>query len=989
MYGHVNGKRDISEKVKVLALPILLLFLLLTSIMPLDVMGDDLSVNGSLYLIKDQTGKGIDALEEIPVELYLRIPPYYIISAPFDSRASIEKKGFEFHEIGALETGKSLFLLSRPHALKAGSRPSAGKVLYQGDDWFLVKGEQSLVPLFGEEEFEISHIPLRPLPLKVSGGQGSLRIGEVHIPSEVSRKMASSDSTIGRYIQRLQNFQTRYSYTDSVVASAEWIYDKFVEFGFTDVAYDSFWFDDTWQRNVVATKAGSVNPDKVIVIGGHYDSVTYSGQCDPMTWAPGADDNASGTALTLDMARVLAGFDSEITLIFVPFAAEEQGLHGSWHFAEEAFNSGMDIRLMINMDMMGWVPDPYLNVAIHTDTQSRPYAELMSQVGQDSTTLIPQIGSSGGGSDHFPFMQYGYNHVYIEEGDFNFTHWHQCSDSLGNLDVQYMEQIVDMILPTIILVANAPSAPTGLVATDHGDGERISLDWDANIEPDIWGYHVFSGPSPGEYNQVDTSLVNSFTLEGLTPEESLYVAVSAIDNDGYESVKSDPVGTIPLSRPRAPSGLDATSYSDRIGLSWDENTELDLAGYSVMQGTRGGWDFYEIASLPPTETTYIDSLVDPSIYYLYFITAFDTSGMGSDPSEIVGGRLATHDRGILVIDATFDGTGGPFSPTDEEVDLFYESTMVDFNLTAQWNHPDSLAIGRRPMDADMAIYSTVVLHWDSRLGDDLSPDTLSLAKYLDNGGNLLVVGWSLLTNLAGGQESFLPGSFFYDYLKIGSFILSQSGDVDFIGARGVAGEYPDISIDVEKVPTGALFNLNLFDDVPIAGEEIYTYISSDSSSSQYHGMGSGLEYIGGDFGVVVLNFPLYYMDSQEAYGLVSNVMTSFGEGPALVEDGDPAGDAGLPRVFSLSQNYPNPFNPSTTISFAIPAGIELVPTRVTIYDVRGRLVKRIMDEEKTPGYYRVHWNGQDERGVTVSSGVYIYTITAGDYRSSRKMVIVR
>jgi hypothetical protein len=613
----------------------------------------------------------------------------------------------------------------------------------------------------------------------------------------------------------------------------------------------------------------------------------------------------------------------------------------------------------------------------------------MSQVGQDSTTLIPQIGNSGGGSDHFPFMQYGYNHVSVLEGDFNFTHWHQCSDSLGNLDTQYMAQIVDMILPTIILVANAPSVPTGLVATDHGDGERIRLDWDANIEPDIWGYHVFSGPSPGVYNQVDTSLVNSFTLEGLTPEESLYVAVSALDDDGYESVKTDPVGTIPLTQPRAPSGLDITSYADEIAMSWDENEEIDLAGYIVYRRERGGGAYVPIDSLTASDTTYVDNDAQTHVYYLYEVTAFDAIGLESDPSLEMRGRLVTHDAGILVIDATFDGTGGPFSPTDEDVDLFYEETMVDFNLTGQWDHADSLANGLRPMDADMAIYSTVVLHWDDRFGADLYPDTSSLAKYLDNGGNLLVVGWSMLTNLSGGEESFLPGSFFYDYLKIRSYIRSQSGDIDFIGANGVAGDYPDISIDAEKVPTGALFNLDIFDDVPVAGEEIYTYVASDSSSSQYHGMGSGLEYIGGDFGVVVLNFPLYYMDSQEAYGLVSNVMTSFGEGPTLVGDGDPAGDVGLPRAFSLSQNYPNPFNPSTTISFAIPTGMELVPTRVTIYDVRGRLVKRIMDEEKTPGYYRVHWNGQDERGVTVSSGVYIYTITAGDYRSSRKMVVVR
>jgi flagellar hook assembly protein FlgD len=75
--------------------------------------------------------------------------------------------------------------------------------------------------------------------------------------------------------------------------------------------------------------------------------------------------------------------------------------------------------------------------------------------------------------------------------------------------------------------------------------------------------------------------------------------------------------------------------------------------------------------------------------------------------------------------------------------------------------------------------------------------------------------------------------------------------------------------------------------------------------------------------------------------------------------------------------------------FSIPAGTEGVETRVTIYDLRGRLVKTVVDDVKDPGYYQVHWDGRDDRGAHVASGVYIYKITAGDFSSSRKMVVVR
>ena len=116
----------------------------------------------------------------------------------------------------------------------------------------------------------------------------------------------------------------------------------------------------------------------------------------------------------------------------------------------------------------------------------------------------------------------------------------------------------------------------------------------------------------------------------------------------------------------------------------------------------------------------------------------------------------------------------------------------------------------------------------------------------------------------------------------------------------------------------------------------------------------------------------------------------------VVEDSTLAGIAGpggrspvLPRVFSLSQNYPNPFNPSTTIAYAVPAGREDVPVRLRVYDIRGRLVRSLVEEERDAGRYRVHWDGRDDRGTRVASGVYLYRIEADDFVSTRKIVVVR
>jgi len=97
----------------------------------------------------------------------------------------------------------------------------------------------------------------------------------------------------------------------------------------------------------------------------------------------------------------------------------------------------------------------------------------------------------------------------------------------------------------------------------------------------------------------------------------------------------------------------------------------------------------------------------------------------------------------------------------------------------------------------------------------------------------------------------------------------------------------------------------------------------------------------------------------------------------------------LPHAWALSQNYPNPFNPTTTISFKIPSEAgKKQHVNLTIYDLRGRHVKTLVDEEYKPGTHQVVWNGKNEQGQQVSSGIYLYTLKSGDKRYTRKMVIL-
>lgn len=103
---------------------------------------------------------------------------------------------------------------------------------------------------------------------------------------------------------------------------------------------------------------------------------------------------------------------------------------------------------------------------------------------------------------------------------------------------------------------------------------------------------------------------------------------------------------------------------------------------------------------------------------------------------------------------------------------------------------------------------------------------------------------------------------------------------------------------------------------------------------------------------------------------------------------DEPGALALPRTIGLVQNYPNPFNPSTTISFDISetAGSTQL-TNLTIYDLRGRRVKELINSTLQAGTHRIHWDGRNDREEQVSSGIYLYTLSVGEERFTRKMVV--
>ncbi|MBN1542899.1 M20/M25/M40 family metallo-hydrolase [candidate division KSB1 bacterium] len=791
-----------------------------------------------------------------------------------------------------------------------------------------------------------------------------------------------SDSSFFTLVERLQGFRTRYVYSDSTPAVRNWIETKFREFGYTEVVMDSFQLNGTVQRNVFAVKPGTQQTDRVIVVGGHYDSIVGNRQV-AMVDAPGADDNGTGTAGAMEIARALAGVDLETTVIFVAFAAEELGLWGSEFFARNAFHSGMKIDVMLNMDMIANVADDFPDVNILTDKRSRAFADLAFDLTTQHTALIPVIGNSGSASDHYYFQQYGYPALFFQEGDFSPV-YHSTSDRTDYIDPVYATDVLKIVSATLVMTSESPGAPADLVNLETGDGVTQIIHWSANSEPDLAGYRIYVGDDGGDYALRYETTVTWDTLRGLDPDKTYHLAVSAFDQDGNESLLSKELIFTPRSAPRIPTGLVSTSSRDHIQLSWEQtNAELDFAGYVLHKNAEGMET--QIVELPAEQDSYVDTEVEPHVLYRYTLTARDGDGLQSDFSDQVLGRLATHDRGILLVDGTNDGNDRPLMPSDTTVDLFYAELLKGLNAVDHWDLKQNSQDGILPTDADLGVYSTLIWHSDVvSTQRSLAADTTTLKKYLDNGGKLILSGWGLLSNLTGSSaalKQFKAGHFAYDYLGVASAFSADGSMRDFQGADAQLDGFSDLDVDAVKAEAfkGNLIAMETLENRQ-TGRVVYTYRSSAEPRSVFHQQPVALARNEENYDLVLLNFPLFFIEQEQARVLLARLLTDFGEQPTSVVD---AADrpAPMPREFELGQNYPNPFNPITRIPLALPRSTRV---RVAVYDVIGRLTDVVYEGTLPAGRHELSWDAQD-----IASGVYFYKMEADQFTALRKLILLR
>lgn len=405
-----------------------------------------------------------------------------------------------------------------------------------------------------------------------------------------------SAQNIEATVRKLVSFQTRHSLSDTtstttgIGAARNWIKSELEKYavasnGRLKVEFDAFVQPADGKRilspvpmkNVLAILPGTDPRDtRVFIVTGHYDS-RASDVMDSKITAPGANDDASGTAAVMEMARVMSKYKFHATIIFGAMVAEEQGLYGASHLAKRAKQSNWDIEGMITNDIIGntygmetdlkdncsvrvfseGVPavesdtDATLRSSTgnENDSPARQFARYLKEVGeryvdQLDVKLIYRKDRYLRGGDHTAFSREGFTAIRVTEMNENFNRQHQnvrkengveYGDLPDFVDYNYIQKVARMNLVSIANLASAPQKPQNVSVLTTQLTNRTTLRWEAPKGEKPMGYYVTMRETSSPVWQKKFFISDTKTTLNYSKDNFIF-GVQSVDADGHESM---------------------------------------------------------------------------------------------------------------------------------------------------------------------------------------------------------------------------------------------------------------------------------------------------------------------------------------------------------------------------------------------------------------------------------------------------------------------
>lgn len=420
---------------------------------------------------------------------------------------------------------------------------------------------------------------------------------------------APSPDRIETDIRKLVSFGTRNTLSDTtsathgIGAARRWIYDEFQRIsaacgGCLEVSYQKTLVpaegnrripEDTYIVNVIAIQRGTVHPNRYVFMSGDIDS-RISDPTDAIGDSPGANDNASGVAGTLEAARILTQYKFENSIVYTALSGEEQGLFGGQHLAAKAKKENWEVIGILNNDMIGNIegidgvidnttfrvfsePTPVTDdeqkrtwrrfYGGEVDGPSRQLARYVERMTSTYMTnlraiMIYRLDRFGRGGHHKPFNDAGFAGIRIMETHENYNRQHQnlrtengikYGDVIEKVNFPYAAKLTAVNCLALAGLAAAPPAPTGVMIGGVVQ-PSTRLKWDAVEATDLAGYKIYWRDTTApqwQYSRFISTEVTDYTLENIVIDNYLF-GVAAVDKDGNESLVVYPQTLIPRKR---------------------------------------------------------------------------------------------------------------------------------------------------------------------------------------------------------------------------------------------------------------------------------------------------------------------------------------------------------------------------------------------------------------------------------------------------------
>jgi hypothetical protein len=389
-------------------------------------------------------------------------------------------------------------------------------------------------------------------------------------------------------VEKLVSFGTRHTLSDTtsetrgIGATRRWIFGEMTRIaaasnGHMTVAYQSSMQQGPRTRNlpveminVVATIRGTSDPDRIYIATGHYDSIN-SDVMNATLDAPGADDDASGVAVIMDLARVLSQHPLEATVMLVAVQGEEQGLLGSRGLAEEAAAKKWAVEGMITNDIVGGIVGGEGDIDNHTirifsanpkgagEGSARHWARFVRDgvrvyLPQVNARLIYRLDRFGRGGDHTPFFEKGFPAIRFSQANEDYKREHQTvriengvqyGDLPEFVSGDYMRLVASVNAVALITGACAPAAPKTVKATGAVTNDT-TLSWEMGTDADLAGYEIVVRETTSDdwEKVIPVGKVSRVTLKDFTID-NVFMGVRAVDKDGNRSPVRTPEERLP------------------------------------------------------------------------------------------------------------------------------------------------------------------------------------------------------------------------------------------------------------------------------------------------------------------------------------------------------------------------------------------------------------------------------------------------------------